>query len=340
MPSSNSLVWNTSPEIFNLGTIHLPFPIAIWGIVVAIIALLYSYPKIIPEEKSQKEPPAWKFWGLVISTFIGGQLLFFVLPSPEIQQIGPIQIRWYGLLFAGAFVCGAFIMYQMYQDAGRTQEDLDSLIMYIAVATVIGARLGHVLFYDFQLYLNHPSEIIKIWHGGLASHGAAIGILLAMYLYVKKYKDMSFLWLADRVVVSVAIGGTLIRLGNFMNSEIVGQPTNLPWGIVFSRRPDLAMIPRHPSMLYEALLCLFTFGTLWYIYKHYKNKPPEGAMFSIFLVMLFGGRFFLEYLKHQQAAFATGILNMGQWLSIPLVVFGLWLLFNKVKWSNQLVTNK
>lgn len=130
--------------------------------------------------------------------------------------------------------------------------------------------------------------------------------------------------------------GTLIRLGNFIYSDILGQPTDLPWGIVFARRPDLAMVPRHPSMLYEALLYLFIFGIIWYIYKHYENKPPEGVMFSIFLVTLFGGGFFLEYVKHQQAAFAAGALNMGQWLSFPLVAIGLWLLFRKVEWSTKL----
>lgn len=168
MLSTNPWVWNASPEIFNLGTIHLPFPVAIWGIIVAIIVIFHGYPKIIPEGKSQKEPPAWKVWGLIIGAFISGQLLFFVLPSPVIQQIGPIQIRWYGLLFAGAFAVGAFIMFHLYKHAGRTQEDLDRLLMYIVVATVIGARLGHALFYDFQLYLQNPSEIIKIWNGGLA----------------------------------------------------------------------------------------------------------------------------------------------------------------------------
>ncbi|NGP89936.1 prolipoprotein diacylglyceryl transferase [Aliifodinibius halophilus] len=330
------MVWDTSPEIVNLGTFHLPFPVAIWGIIVAIIAIFYSYPKIIPEEKSQQQSSTWKFWGLIISAFIGGQLIFLIFPSPEIQQIGPIRFRWYGLLFASSFVIGSFIMHHMYNKAGFTQEDLDRLLMFIIVGTVIGARLGHVLFYDFQLYLQNPLEIIKIWNGGLASHGAAIGILLAIYFYVKKYEKMSFFWLADRVVVPVSIGGALIRLGNFMNSEIVGQPTDLSWGIVFARRPDLSMVPRHPSMLYEALLCLFIFAIIWYIYKHYENRPPEGAMFSMFLVTLFGGRFFLEYLKHQQAAFATGALNMGQWLSIPLVAFGLWLLFRKVKWSTQI----
>ena len=147
---------------------------------------------------------------------------------------------------------------------------------------------------------------------------------------------MSFLWLADRVVVVVASGGAFIRIGNFFNSEIVGKPTDLPWGIIFPRTHALpAMVPRHPSMLYEALLCILTFILLWVIYKRYKTTPPEGSLFGIFLVFLFGGRFFLEYFKADQAAFATGLFSMGQWLSIPLIIAGIWVLVKKVQWANN-----
>lgn len=333
---SNHIVWDADPVIVDLGVIQLPFPIAIWGIVLAFVIIFYGYSKIKPDaaKTEETEPPAWKLWTLIIGSFVVGQLIFLAFPSPVIEQIGPLQPRWYGALFAGAFVFGYYLTFRMYRNAGLTQEDLDRLLFYVLFATIIGARLGHVLFYDIGFYLRNPAEILAIWHGGLASHGAAIGILIAMYLYVKKYHDMSFLWLADRVVVAVATGGAFIRTGNFMNSEIVGEPTNMPWGIIFARRTDLEMVPRHPTMLYEALLCLLVFAILWGIYKYYKNNPPEGAMFGTFLVILFGGRFLLEFTKINQAAFAGGwTINMGQWLSLPLIIAGIWLIFSKVDWK-------
>lgn len=260
--------------------------------------------------------------------------------DPTAFTLGPLEPRWYGILFAGAFVAGYFLMRNMYRAAGRTLEELDKLLTYVMIATVIGARLGHVLFYDPAFYLRHPSEILAIWHGGLASHGAAIGIILAMWLYVKKVKNMNFLWLADRVVVVVATGGAFIRIGNFMNSEILGKPSDLPWAVIFANARQLTeaqqMIPRHPTMLYEALLCLVIFAILWGIYKKYSTRPPEGSLFGLFLVLLFGGRFLLEYTKLNQAAFTGGwTFNMGQWLSIPLIALGLWLIFKKVSWKQN-----
>lgn len=253
--------------------------------------------------------------------------------DPVAFEIGPLQPRWYGIMFASAFLVGYLIERRLFLNAGRKEEEVESLLTYVLIATVIGARLGHVIFYDLLYYLRHPAEIIAIWHGGLASHGAAIGIIIAMYLYVKKKKEMSFLWLADRVVVVVATGGAFIRTGNFFNSEIIGKATDLPWAVIFSR---VDMVPRHPTMLYEALLCLVTFGVLWFIYKKYKNHPPEGALFGTFLVLLFTGRFLLEFTKVNQAGFAADwAINMGQWLSIPLVAAGIWLIWKKVDWSNR-----
>ena len=341
MQSSDYIVWNADPIMIDIGTITLPFPISILGVVAAIAIIYFGYSKLAPEPKSTSgnhEPPApatWKVWVLSLGAIIGCQLLFIALDSTLIQQIGPIQPRWYGMLFAGAFLFGYYVMFQMYRHASLTQEDLDVLLFYVLIATVIGARLGHVIFYDLGSYLRNPAEILKVWHGGLASHGAAIGILLAMYFYAKKYADMSFLWLADRVVVVVASGGAFIRTGNFINSEIVGKATELPWAIIFPQayvaNPSL---PRHPTMLYEAFLCVIVFGILWAMYKYYKNTPPEGAMFGTFLVLLFGGRFLLEFTKINQAAFASGwAINMGQWLSIPLILAGAWLLADKVDWS-------
>lgn len=339
MQSTDHLVWEADRVAFNLGTITLPFPIALWGLVAALAAIIWAWPKIKPEsrEGEKAEPPAWKAIGLVLGALVGGQLLFLVLPSPTISRIGPLQPHWYGFLFAGAFVAGYLVEARFYRDGGRSMEELERLLTYMIVATVIGARLGHVLFYDPLFYLTHPAEILAVWEGGLASHGAAIGILLAMYLYVKRTAGMSFLWLADRVVVAVALGGAFIRTGNFVNSEIIGKPTDLPWGVIFKSRVDLEMVPRHPTMLYEALLCLAVFGVLLLLYRRYRSRPPEGSLFSVFLVLLFGGRFFLEYTKLHQAAFATGwALNMGQLLSLPLIALGAWLIWKKVNWGKDI----
>ncbi len=338
MQATDYLVWNVDPNAFTIGPLTLPFPIAIWGILVALIIIYFAYPKLPAKEKDKKEKEAEPSvrWILLLVTgaFIAGQLIFLVLPSPTFQYIER-PVRWYGLLWAAGFAFGYLIMSKMYAHAGRTQEELDKVFIYVFIATVIGARLGHVIFYAPVYYLRHPGEILAIWHGGLASHGAAIGILLAMYFYVKKVKGMSFLWLADRVVTVVALAGAFIRIGNFMNSEIVGEPSDLPWAIVFPRANLIpAGVPRHPSMLYEALLCFAVFFLLLFIYKKYKNRPPEGSLFGIFLVTLFGVRFWLEAYKADQANFETTILTMGQWLSIPLILAGIWVLWKKVDWKN------
>ncbi len=341
MQSSDHIVWDADPSIFTIEPFSLPFSISIAGIFAAIALIYFGYEKLAPERTSKNEEPpapaAWKTWSLVLGAFIGCQLLFVALNITLIDQIGPIQPRWYGLLFAGAFAFGYYMMFKMYKQANYTQEDLDVLLFYMLFATVIGARLGHVIFYDIGYYARNPDQILAIWRGGLASHGAAIGILLAMYFYAKKYAEMSFLWLADRVVVVVASGGAFIRIGNFINSEIVGKPTDLPWAIVFREaRVADPMMPRHPTMLYEALLCIAIFVLLWAIYKRYKTNPPEGTMFGTFLVLLFGGRFLLEFTKINQAAFAANwTINMGQWLSIPLIAAGIWLLARKVSWQRQ-----
>lgn len=336
-------VWEGSRVMVNIGDIPMPFPVQILGLVLAPILGYYAYrhlqkknyEKLPKNQKKQLKPEkvdlsTLQYWGVVLGALIVGQLLFVVLPSPEFSVLGPIKIRWYGVLFALGFITGYFIEYKFFKDAGRPLNELDDLLAYILIATVVGARLGHVLFYDIGYYLSHPFEIIAIWQGGLASHGAAIAILIAMYLFVRKRKGMSFLWLADRLVVAVALAGAFIRTGNFFNSEILGRATDVPWAVVFAR---IDSVPRHPTMLYEALLCLVVLALLVWVYRHYKNFPPEGAIFGVFLTVLFAGRFLLEYTKVRQAAFASDwALSMGQWLSIPLVIYGLWLLTRKVNW--------
>lgn len=338
MNNENYFTWGPDPEIFTIPEFYLPFSFSIPGLVIAAILFYLGWQKIKPEESGQPMEEPWKGWALGAVAFIVGQIPFLFISAPSIDAIGPIEPRWYGLLFASAFIFGYMITSRMFSHAGRTQEEMDRLLIYVLIATVIGARLGHVIFYDLDYYLRNIHLVPQVWTGGLASHGAAIGIIIAMYLYVRKTSGMTFYWLADRVVPAVAIGGAFIRVGNFMNSEILGHASDLPWAVVFENSPYLSeaerAIPRHPSMLYESMLCILVLGVLLYIYKRYQNRPPEGSLFGTFLIMLFTGRFLIEFTKldHTDIA-ATWGLNMGQWLSIPLVAFGIWVLIKQVKWK-------
>jgi len=244
--------------------------------------------------------------------------------NPEIFRIGNFAVRWYGLLFASGFFFGYLIFMRFFKKEGLSVELLDKLTIYMAIGTVVGARLGHCLFYEPDYYLRNPVEILKIWRGGLASHGAAIGILIALWLFVRKYKK-PFIWILDRIVVVVALAGALIRLGNLMNSEIYGIETTLPWGFVFIR--NLEVVPKHPTQIYEALTYFIVFGLLLAIYVRTDAKFRPGTLFSLFLILVFGMRFLIEFIKEDQVGFEAGMsLNMGQWLSIPFVLLGIALL--------------
>jgi phosphatidylglycerol---prolipoprotein diacylglyceryl transferase len=342
MNSNNHIVWEFDPVFFSIPELNFPVPISIWGLVIAAALIYFGWGKIRPQPdpKSKKpaEPEFWKASLLVIGAFIAGQLPFLVINSPSIESFGPLQPRWYGVMFAMAFLSGYAVGLKMYRDAGRTQAELDRLLIYVIIATVVGARLGHVFFYEAEFYLRNIHLIPQVWTGGLASHGAAIGIIIAMYLYARRTPNTTFMWVADRVVPGVAIGGMFIRTGNFFNSEILGMPSDLPWAIAFHNAPSLSeadrLIPRHPSMLYEALLVLAIFIILLVIYRRYKNRPPEGALFGTFLILLFTGRFFIEFTKENLADFlAAWPLDMGQLLSIPFVMVGIWIVWKKVDWK-------
>ena len=245
--------------------------------------------------------------------------------DPELIRIGGFAIRWYGLLFAASFFIGYLIFLRFFKKEGISIELLDKLAMYTALGTIIGARLGHTMFYEPSYYLSNPVEILKIWRGGLASHGAAIGILVALYYYSKSIRR-PYLWTMDRVVIVVALAGFFIRMGNLMNSEIYGVQTDLPWGFIFVRAGEA--IPKHPTQIYEGLAYLGIFFLLHTLYWRYDGKPKQGYIFSIFLITLFSVRFIIEFLKEVQVDFETGMaLNMGQWLSIPFILAGLILLF-------------
>ncbi len=249
--------------------------------------------------------------------------------SPEIIKLGPISLRWYGLLFALGFVFGYMILTKIYKLEKKPQADLEQLSIYVILGTVIGARLGHCLFYDPVYYLSNPLEMIKVWEGGLASHGAAIGILISIYLITKKQKDKTMLWILDRLVIVVALAAVLIRLGNLFNSEIIGKATDVPWAFIFVRVDD---VPRHPAQLYESIFYLISFIIVYFTYMKTQKKSKQGFIFGLFLVLIFGFRFFVEFVKENQSAFEQGLtLNMGQILSIPFVIAGLYFIFRKVK---------
>ncbi|HBH24804.1 MAG TPA: prolipoprotein diacylglyceryl transferase [Cytophagales bacterium] len=359
------------------------------------------------------------------------------------------NIRWYGLLFALGFIISQQIMYHIFEKEGKPQKDVDSLTIFMIVATILGARLGHVFFYEAGRYLQNPMDILKIWEGGLASHGGAIGILIAIHLYINYYIDIrifpprfvwkkkkrpqqSYLWVVDRVVLVTALVGCFIRFGNFMNSEIIGKPTESSIGVVFAKNIENAIelksfvqevsiekseisdmanpvdihvafssqvnsdtlanmivaqqikpilyephisvgnysyvnpapdhlnvgkdmdLPvdiqqrkgqytatitapakaRHAAQLYESISCLILFFILLGLWRKKKGDLPEGQLFGIFLIYIFGLRFFYEFLKENQAPFENDIpLNMGQWLSIPLVLLGIFILVNISKFQ-------
>lgn len=250
--------------------------------------------------------------------------------SPEILSLGSIHIRWYGLLFAVGFLFGYYHGEKMFRHENIDLKWLESLFIYLIVATVVGARLGHVLFYGWDYYSQHPIEIFYVWQGGLASHGGVLGILIALTIWSRKVSKRSILWVLDRVVVPTALVAALIRLGNLMNSEIYGVATNLPWGFIFERNHET--VAKHPTQIYEALSYLVTFGVMLYMYWKTKAKDYLGLIFGVFFTMIFSARFFIEFIKEEQEAFEKGMaLNMGQILSIPFVVAGVVLIFLAIK---------
>lgn len=253
----------------------------------------------------------------------------------EIPFIG-FPVRWYSLLFAGGLVGAYYILKKMFEAENKSIEALDALPTYIVFATLIGARLGHVLFYEPERYLSNPLEIFKVWQGGLASHGGFIAVIIAFILFSKKYKkEFSFFWMVDRAAIAAMFSSGCIRLGNFFNSEIVGLKTDVPWAVIFKK---IDMVPRHPSQLYEAFGYFWLCIIFYFLYKKLDRKVPEGRIFGLILFLGMSYRLFVEQFKENQAAFEQGMaLNMGQILSIPFIVFGIYFAFclhhKKKYWS-------
>mgnify|MGYP002547212666 CR=1 FL=1 len=246
--------------------------------------------------------------------------------DPAIFTIFTREIRWYGLFFAIGFLLGYQIEDKIFKHDNAPAGWCDKIFIYVVIATVIGSRLGHCLFYDPGYYLTHPIEILDIRQGGLASHGAAFGLLLGLWLFSRKNK-MPYIWSLDRISIAVAISGVAVRLGNLMNSEIYGTVTSLPWGFIFVR--DGETLPKHPTQIYEALCYLVLFIILWWMYyKKDTARRRPGLMFGFFLIVLFGTRFLIEFIKNPQEDFEVNmLLNMGQLLSIPFILTGIVILW-------------
>ncbi len=266
--------------------------------------------------------------------------------KPQIADLGFIELRWYSLLFLFGFIIGYYILSKIFKKEGLPIDLLDKLTFYVVISTIIGARLGHCIFYEPEVYLRHPFRMILPFEGilgkdfhftgyqGLASHGGAIGLLIGLYLYARKFKK-PYLWILDRIAIVTAQAAVLIRLGNLFNSEIVGTATNLPWGVKFVRLaprgiPLEQIVPLHPTQIYESICYLIIFIILITLY--YKRYPrlKQGIFIGLFFILVFTARFFIEFVKDDQVAFEAGMfLNMGQLLSIPFIIAGIFLVSRK-----------
>lgn len=263
--------------------------------------------------------------------------------NPEIFSIGNFSLRWYSLMFLLGFLIGYQIMKKFFENEGKPTEWLDTLLLYLMIGTIFGARIGHCVFYDWEYFSQHLLEIILpvrfepefkfIGYRGLASHGGAIGIIFMMWLFSKRVTKTSMLWILDRVVIPIALTGMFIRLGNLMNSEILGNPTDVAWGFIFKKDTEFGDTPVHPVQLYESICYLGIFVFMFWQYWKTNAKDKLGFLFGTFLVLLWSVRFILEYFKRSQGGIESvfgNALSTGQLLSIPFVLIGVYFIVRKV----------
>lgn len=248
--------------------------------------------------------------------------------SPVIFKLGFFTLRWYSLAFMVGFLVGYEIVARMFRHEGAPERWLGLLLMWTVAGTIVGARLGHVFFYEWDLFSQNPIKILYVWEGGLASHGGAIGVILGVILFSIVTTKRSPLWTFDRLVVPIALVGGLIRLGNLMNSEIFGHATTLPWGFRFVNSPEWQALYAgqacHPTQIYEAICYFALFALLMWMYWRKNAEERPGLIFGVFMIGIFIPRFLIEFIKNPQEAFEQSMaLNMGQWLSIPFIVAGI-----------------
>jgi len=269
--------------------------------------------------------------------------------SPALFDLGSFQIRYYSVFFALAFIVGYFIVKTFYKKENIPVSELDNLTVYVVIGGLAGARLGHCLFYDWAYFSNNILEIFLpvsfspdfhfTGYQGLASHGGAIGIIIALLLFKRKSTKKSFFWVIDRVAVPTGFAGALIRMGNLMNSEIYGHHTDLPWGFIFARNGET--VPSHPTQIYEAICYVITSIVLLRLYKVERFRNAKGFLLGVFFIMIFTARFFIEFVKENQVSFEEAMkLNMGQWLSVPVVLAGIGLVIWSLKRQKAVISEK
>lgn len=255
--------------------------------------------------------------------------------DPIAFSIGPLAVHWYGLCWMLAFLQGQMLTQRLLRALGRGDVDVGSLMMYALIGAIVGARLTHCLFYDPAYYLSHPWKILAVWEGGMASHGGAVGLIAALFLAAPRYaRGLPFLTLLDAIAIPSAIGGAIIRVANFLNSEIVGRPTDGAWGVVFDQVDSL---PRDPVQLFEALCYVVTALLLWDWQRRRETWASPGQLTGLFLVLVFIARFALEIIKTPQASYEAGqVVTVGQWLSVPFIVIGLFMIWRSKRRSTAL----
>lgn len=256
---------------------------------------------------------------------------FIVWNADPILVDSFVKIRWYGLMFAIGFLLGYKIEERIYKHEGAPESWLGILLLWTVAGTIIGARLGHVFFYEWDVYSQNPIKILYIWEGGLASHGGTIGIIIGVFLYSILTTKRNPLWTFDRLVIPIALVGAMIRFGNLMNSEIFGHATDLPWGFMFVRSAEWHRyyegVACHPTQIYESLCYLALFGLLMWMYWKKNAEERPGLIFGVFFTVLWSTRFLIEFIKNPQVDFERDMaLNMGQLLSIPFILVGVGLI--------------
>lgn len=336
----NFITWHCRPELFTLKAFHVTPGMMMLGILICMAWALSDYlrsSKVIKKWKEagarQQDKPDTVWNGLILASIFGLLLLFLRSRNPEGFMFGPITVRWYGLMFLIGFIAGYRIMWHMFRHEGVQEQWLPTLLIYVVIATIVGARLGHCFFYEWDYYSAHPQKIIAVWEGGLASHGGTIGIILAIFIYSRTVTHRSPLWTFDRLCVPIALVACLIRLGNLFNSEIFGHATTLPWGFKFPLSPDWVAHygpdqACHPTQLYEAGVYLALFGLLMWMYWRRNAEERPGLILGVFFIGIFLSRFIIEFVKNPQEEFENGMaLNMGQILSVPFVLAGILLIY-------------
>ncbi|MDE7388116.1 MAG: prolipoprotein diacylglyceryl transferase [Muribaculaceae bacterium] len=346
----NYVYWSVRPEIFSAGPFALG-PTALWVIAAILAALLALDAVNWRRERARaladrKPAPPYPWANLAVIGCLTLWILHFV-PQARLQPIefGPVTVRWYGLMFLVGFTAGYFIERRIYRHEGAPEQWLTSLLIWVVAGTIVGARLGHCFFYEWDYYSTHPGRIIAFWEGGLASHGGTIGVIICIFAYSRFVTRRPALWAFDRIVVPIALGGALIRLGNLFNSEIFGHATTLPWGFMYplSREWQQVYAPSgaacHPTQLYEAGAYLLLFALLMWMYWRRNAESRPGLLLGTFFIGCFTPRILIEFVKNNQEAFEDSmLLNMGQLLSVPFVLAGIILVWRAMTRPPQPLT--